>query len=171
MHVAERFGSGFGRRVQGHIRFSASASGRLSNPEEVSASTLRLVSVDMRVGLRRGGRTTTRCRVRQGEAGLVLLREPACFGEVGMLVDVVSHDRERCPTAIVDDHSNSFAVFAVEVGEVDHFGWLAFGEDEECGLGGAAQALAPDSCGARFSSTAANSASLTIGSAPYMPWR
>lgn len=54
-----------------------------------------------------------------------VLEAPVAFG------DGVSHERERCPMAIVDDHGNSFAVFAVEVGEVDHFGCLAFGEDED----------------------------------------
>ena len=164
MHVVESYGSGFGRRIQGRHSVHGFGIGTFVEPEVVSASTLRLVSVDVSplvLGVEHEPQLDA--RVRHSEVDAVLLRESVCFGEAGVLVDVehapvavvtgaasasfvveapvafgdgVSHDRERCPMAIVDDHGDSFAVFAVEVGEVDHFGCLAFGEDEDPTLGG-----------------------------------
>ena len=159
MHVVESYGSGFGRRIQGRHSVHGFGIGTFVEAEQLSASSLDVLTIDMgALVLCMENEPQLDARVRHGEVDAVLLREPACFGEVGMLVDVhnapvavvagaasasfvleapvafgdgVSHDRVRCPMAIVDDHGDSFAVIAVEVGEVDHFGCLAFGEDED----------------------------------------
>lgn len=182
----------------------------LVESEQLGASPLDVLTVDMRAlvfGVENEPQLDA--WVRHGKVDAVLVGESAGFGEVGVFIDVehtpvavvagaasaafvleapaafcdgVSHDRERCPMAVVDDHGDSLAVLAVEMREVDRFGRLALCEDEypafwrrcrdaTCRSRTSAQASAPDSWGVRFSRTAANSASLTIGTAPYIPWR